>query len=97
MLVKKEKKTASPASIKGIILPSKFNEQGQAARIALHTDDRKEYQIDFSGAGKELLKLTYQKVVVQGKLREQLNGRALLSVRHYEIIKETAENSVPGQ
>jgi predicted lipoprotein len=94
--ITKQKKTAALPTITGIILPSKWNEQGKPARIAIHTDDRKEYQIDFSGAGKELLNLTYKKVAVQGKLREQLNGRAILIVRMYQIIKDAPENSVPN-
>ena len=75
-------------------MPSRWNEQGKPARIAIHTDDRKEYEIDFSGAGKELLDLTYKKVSVQGKLRQQLNGRSILCVRQYQIIKDVCENSV---
>ncbi len=94
MHTKKHKKTPGPPPITGIILPSKWNEQGKPARIALHTDDRKEYEIDFGGAGKELLDLTYKKVAVQGKLRQQLNGRAILSVRQYQIIKDAPEDSV---
>lgn len=94
MHIKKHKKTTAPEPITGIILPSRWNEQGRPARIAIHTDDQKEYQIDFSGAGKELLNLTHKKVAVQGKLREQLNGRAILSVRQYQIINDEPENSV---
>ena len=75
-------------------MPSRWNEQGKPARIAIHTDDRKEYEIDFSGAGKELLDLTYKKVVIQGKLRQLLNGREILCVRQYQIIKDAPENSV---
>ncbi|MGD9150119.1 MAG: hypothetical protein PVG40_07490, partial [Desulfobacterales bacterium] len=67
------------------------------ARIAIHTDDRKEYEIDFSGAGKELLDLTYKKVSVQGKLRQQLNGRSILCVRQYKVIKDACENSMSNQ
>ena len=93
MQTKKHKKTPGPLPITGIILPSKWNEQGKPARIALHTDDCKEYEIDFSGAGKELLNLTYKKVTVQGKLRQQLNGRAILCVRQYQILKDESENS----
>lgn len=96
MRIKKHKKTSAPRPITGVILPSRWNEQGKPARISIHTDDQKEYQIDFSGAGKELLNLTYKKVAVQGKLREQLNGRSILSVRQYQIIKDTSENSVPN-
>jgi hypothetical protein len=94
--IKIHKKTSGPAPITGIILPSKWNEQGKPTRIAIHTDDQKEYQIDFSGAGKELLDLMYKKVAVHGKLREQLNGRAILCVRQYQILKDTPENSVPN-
>jgi len=90
--IKKHKKASAPPPITGIILPSRWNENGKPARIAIHTDNQKEYQIDFSGAGKELLNLTYKKVSVQGKLREQLNGRAILSVRQYQIIKDELEN-----
>lgn len=96
MQIKKHKTKTAPPPILGIILPSRWNEKGKPARIAIHTDDQKEYQIDFSGAGKELLNLTYKKVAVQGKLREQLNGRSILSVRQYQIIKDTSENSVPN-
>ena len=92
MQIKKHKKASAPPPITGIILPSRWNENGKPARIAIHTDNQKEYQIDFSGAGKELLNLTYKKVSVQGKLREQLNGRAILSVRQYQIIKDELEN-----
>ncbi|MEJ2220164.1 MAG: hypothetical protein P8X80_05055 [Desulfobacterales bacterium] len=96
MSIKKHNKKSAPPPILGIILPSRWNEQGKPARIAIHTDDQKEYQIDFGGAGKELLNLTYKKVAVQGKLRQQLNGRAILSVRQYQIINEAPENSEPS-
>ncbi|MGD9413253.1 MAG: hypothetical protein PVJ54_15410 [Desulfobacterales bacterium] len=90
----KNKKPSGPPTITGIILPSRGSEKGKPARIALHTDDQHEYEIDFSGAGKELLNLAYKKVVVQGKLREQLSGRATLSVRQYQIIKDETEDNV---
>lgn len=96
MQIKKNKKTSAPPAITGIILPSRWDERGKPARIAIHTDDQKEYQIDFSGAGKELLNLTYKKVAVEGKLREQLNGRAILNVRKYQIINDAPEYSVPN-
>ena len=97
MRSKKLKKTPGPPPIQGIIIPSRWNEQGKPARIAIHTDDRKEYEIDFSGAGKELLDLTYQKVTIEGKLRQQLNGRSILCVRQYQVIKDACDNSVSNQ
>ena len=96
MHIKKNKNKSASPPILGIILPSRWNEQGKPARIAIHTDDQKEYQIDFSGPGKELLNLTYKKVAVQGKLREQLNGRSILSVRQYQIITDAEEEYEPS-
>ena len=93
MHIKKQKKNAGPPPIKGIILPSRWNEQGKPSRIAIHTDDQKEYEIGFSGAGKELLDLMYRKVAIKGKLRQQLNGREMLSVQHYQVINDAPENS----
>ena len=94
MHIKKHKKTSGPPPITGIILPSRWNEKGKPARIAIHTDDQHEYEIDFSGAGKELLNLAYKKVVVQGKLRQQLSGRESLSVRQYQVIEDETEDNV---
>ena len=94
MSIKKHKNKSAPAPIMGIILPLRWNEEGKPSRIAIHTDDEKEYQIDFGGAGKELLNLTHKRVAVQGKLRQQLNGQEILSVRQYQIINDASENSV---
>ena len=96
MHIKKHKNKSASPPILGVILPSRWNERGKPARIAIHTDDQKEYQIDFGGAGKELLNLTYKRVAIQGKLREQLNGRAILSVRQYQIINEAPDNIEPS-
>nr|NIV98880.1 hypothetical protein [Candidatus Saccharibacteria bacterium] len=87
MRTPKNKKTPGSPPVEGIIMPARWNEQGKPARIAIHTDDGKEYEIDFGGAGKELLDLTYKKVTIKGKLRHQLNGRAILCVRQYRIIE----------
>ena len=94
MRIKKHKNKFAPPPILGIILPLRWNEEGKPSRIAIHTDDEKEYQIDFGGAGKELLNLTHKRVAVQGKLRQQLNGQEILSVRQYQIINDASENSV---
>lgn len=94
--MRNQQKATTPLLIAGIIMPSRWNEQGKPARISIHTDDQKEYEIGFSGVGKELLNLTYKKVALQGKLREQLNGRAMISVSQYQIQDDTPENCAPS-
>jgi hypothetical protein len=91
--MKNNKKPSGPPAIRGIIMPSRWNEQGKPARIAIHTDDQKEYEIGFGGVGKELMNFTYKKVAVKGKLKEQLNGRSVLSVQQYQIQDDAIENS----
>jgi hypothetical protein len=80
------------ASIIGIVLPAKWNENGKAARISIHTDNKKEYRVNFSGAGKELLNHTYKKVEIEGKPKEQLSGGLTIDVKRYKIIEEQPEN-----
>jgi hypothetical protein len=77
-------RTASP-TITGIVLPSKLDEGGRPVRIIIQTDDRREYRIDFGGSGKELLTQLHQRVTVQGKLRQQLDGGETLIVRKYKV------------
>jgi len=90
-MIKKTNKSGN-ASITGIILPAKWNEQGKAARISIHTDNKKEYQVNFSGAGRELLNYTYKKVEIEGKPKEQLSGGLTIDVKKYKIIEEQPEN-----
>ena len=88
---KKTNKSAY-ASITGIILPVKWNEQGKAARISIHTDNKKEYRVNVSGAGKELLNYTYKTVQIEGKPKEQLSGSLIIDVKRYKIIEEQSES-----
>ena len=90
-MIKKTNKSGN-ASITGIILPAKWNEQGKAARISIHTDNKKEYQVNFSGAGRELLNHTYKKVEIEGKPKEQLSGGLTIDVKKYKIIEEQPES-----
>jgi hypothetical protein len=91
-MVKKTNKQVN-ASITGIILPVKWNENGKAARISIHTDNKKEYRVNVSGAGKELLNHTYKRVEIEGKPKEQLSGGLTIDVKRYKIIEEQPENS----
>ena len=90
-MIKKTNKRGH-ASITGIILPSKWNEQGKAARISIHTDNKKEYLVNFGGAGRELLNHTYKKVEIEGKPKEQLSGGLTIDVKKYKIIEEQPES-----
>ena len=48
--------------IRGIILPEKWNDNGNVISVAIHTDDESTYLIEQNRKGRELLKLVRRKV-----------------------------------
>ena len=89
MATKKRKPT-----IKGILLPSSWDESGNIKGVSLHTDDEKEYRVELNAVGKELLEHVRHKVEVIGKVRERLDGSINISVKNFNTIGEALENKV---
>ena len=89
MATKKRKPT-----IRGTLLPSRWDESGNIKGVSLHTDDEKEYRVELNVVGKELLGHIHHKVEAIGKVRERLDGSLNISVRRYNTIGETFENEV---
>ena len=75
--------------IRGIILPEKWNDNGNVISVAIHTDDESTYLIEQNRKGRELLKLVRRKVEAEGKIRERLDGKTILMVRDYNTIEES--------
>jgi len=89
MATKKRKPT-----IKGILLPSSWDESGNIKGVSLHTDDEKEYRVELNAMGKELLEHVHNNVEAIGKVRERLDGSLNISVRSYNTIGVAFENKV---
>ena len=84
----------SKPTIKGILLPSNWDESGNVKGVSLHTDDEKEYRVELNAVGKELLEHVRHKVEVIGKVRERLDGSINISVKNFNTIGEALENKV---
>ena len=89
MATKKRKPT-----IRGILLPSSWDESGNIKGVSLHTDDEKEYRVELNAVGKELQEHIHHKVEATGKIRERLDGRLNISVRNYSTIGEAFEKKI---
>ena len=74
--------------IKGIIIPSNWDEEGNIKGVSLHTADEKEYLVEYGGVGMELLTCIHYKVAATGKIRERLDGRLYINVRSYMPLEE---------
>lgn len=77
--------------IKGLIIPSNWDEKGNIKAVSLHTSDEKEYLVEFGGVGRELLAHIHHKVEATGKISERLDGRQYISVHSYSTLSEPEE------
>ena len=78
-------------TIRGIIIPSRWDEDGNINAVSLHTSDEKEYRVDYGGVGKELLTHIHHTVEVSGIIRERLDGRLYISVHSYMPLRDPVE------
>ena len=70
-------------TIKGIVIPSCWDEDGNIKEVSLHTSDEKEYHVEYGRVGSELLAHIHHKVEASGKIRERIDGRLYISVYSY--------------
>ena len=89
---KVSKRTAKP-KIRGIIIPERWDDNGNVTRVAIHTDDEKAYLVEHSRKGKELVNLIHKKVEASGKIKERLDGKIFITVQDYTIMEEQFENN----
>ena len=90
---KVSKRTVKP-KIRGIIIPERWDDNGNAIRVAIHTDDEKAYLVEQGRKAKELVNLIHKRVVATGKIRERLDGKILITVKDYIVIEEQFENDM---
>jgi Tol biopolymer transport system component len=81
----KSKRSAKPA-ITGIIVPAKWNNNGNVVGVSIHAFDEKEYIVKTYKLGKALLQFVNQTVSVTGKVSERLDGRLIIEVSHFDVI-----------
>ncbi|MBC8392023.1 MAG: hypothetical protein H8E17_05595 [Deltaproteobacteria bacterium] len=84
----KKRKKDSQALIKGIIIPSQWDDKGKIIGVSINSNDEKAYLIEPIGAGKDLLNLIHQKLAVRGKVRQRIDGNKLIRVTDCKTIEE---------
>jgi hypothetical protein len=83
-----KKKKTNQTILRGIVLPTQWDDEGNVMRIAINTHDEKEYFIDFSGRGKELFGHLKEFVEVDGKIRENIGGHSYIKVNNYTVLEK---------
>ena len=66
--------------ISGIVVPARWDEDGNVTGTAIHTFDENEYTIEYDRSGDLFKSLIHQAVIVSGKVRQRLDGKKLIRV-----------------
>ena len=80
------------SKIRGVIIPTAWDDQGNVKGIALSSHDENEYHVDPKGKGPELLLHIRKEVEASGVVREE-EGRKIVRIRKY-TISEAIDSSV---
>lgn len=90
-----DEKKKKKSKILGIILPFQWDKNGKVTRISINTHDEKEYEVDYSGHGKELLNHLQKMVEIDGKLVQRLGGDQYVKVHQFTLIEDKKETHWP--
>jgi 5S rRNA maturation endonuclease (ribonuclease M5) len=74
-----------PLTIKGIVIPVDWDEEGKVVAAAISTHDEDEYLIDNDYKGEELLHFVQEEVEVSG-VAKQNKDKKIIAVQKY-ILK----------
>jgi len=72
--------------IRGVIIPMDWDEHGNVVRIAISSNDEKEYLVGKGGKGNELLSFIRKEVEVGGVVKEE-DHRKVIMVKQYAVKK----------
>ena len=81
------------ASIRGIVIPSKWDEKGTVIEVTIQAFDEKVYVVEHTGVGDQLLGFIRRQVEVSGKFKPRLDGKTLVQVQSFSSLNGKRENS----
>jgi hypothetical protein len=85
-----KKKNKIKNTIRGIVVPSTWDNQGNVTGVTIQAYDEKAYIVEHVHRGEELLNHIHAKVEVEGKIREKINGSISIHVKSYKVMAEVA-------
>ncbi|MFH1135556.1 MAG: hypothetical protein V1816_05670 [Pseudomonadota bacterium] len=84
------KSSSTKVTIKGQILPNEWDEEDNVTSLMITDDDEREFLIEMTGKGQELLDFIDEYVEIVGTVKKW-EGDYYLGVRSYEVIEEYDE------
>jgi hypothetical protein len=72
--------------IRGVVIPTAWDDQGNVTGIAISSHDENEYHVDPKGKGPELLLHIHKEVEAAGVVREE-EGKKIVRIRKYTVME----------
>ena len=76
------------STIRGLIIPVDWDNRGNVISTIVSTHFEEEYLIDQNPRADELLAYVRQRVKVRGYVRQDENGRKIITVEGYEVLED---------
>lgn len=84
--VKKKRGTVDKlTTVRGIVIPADWDEEGNMLAVAISGSDEQEYLIEQNAKGKELLELIRHEIEIDGLIRKAIKGRKTVKVKSYRL------------
>jgi hypothetical protein len=80
-------KANHPITVRGLIIPMDWDDQGNVTGVAISTSLEEEYRIELDHRGEELLGFVRERVRASGKVRLDAQGGKVLMVDTYQILE----------
>lgn len=87
----KESKIGKRVTIKGIVTPTDWDEDGNVRAVVVSTPSEEEYLVERSALTEELLGLIGAEVVMTGTLGLERRGTKTIAVRDYGLLEDDEE------
>ena len=80
--------TTELTTLRGLVLPVDWDERGTIRSIAVSTNSEEEYLVDENPLADELLAFVRLRAKVRGFVREDENGKKIITVENYEVLED---------
>jgi hypothetical protein len=75
-------------TLRGLIVPVDWDERGNIQSIAVSTNFEEEYLVEENPLADELLAFARLRVKVTGSVRQDENGKKIITVEKYEVLED---------
>lgn len=90
----RKKVSGKLVSIRGVVTGSRWDKKFNVVGVSLSSVDEREYLVDNTGKGRELLAHIMEHIEVKGILREDEEGRWVIGVKSYQCIHLPSGNEL---